>query len=93
MIANMVDYQVKDNGLIEVHFVSPDPSPYGQSDFYVVITTAESTQNQVQLKTTLTNRLNDKYGSAVMDPATGLAKGQGVAALNVFKGQSITVNT
>lgn len=91
MICRMVDYEVLDNGLIRVHFVSPDPTPYSQSDFYVEITTTESQQNQTQLRTTLTSRLQEKYGNAVFDPVTGTAKSQGIAALNTFKSQNITV--
>lgn len=92
MQVQMVDYEVLDNDLIQVRFVSPDPRPYGQSEFYVVITTVESAQNQTQLRTTLTNKLQAKYGNAILDPATGLVKGQGVTALNTFKGSApITV--
>lgn len=91
IVCNMVDYEVLDNGLIKVHFVSPAPAPYAQSDFYVVITTAESIQNQTQLKTTLQARLDAKYGSPLIDPENGTHLGQGVTALNTFKGQNITV--
>ena len=85
MICQLVDYEVLDQGQIRVHFVSPDPAPYSQSDFYVQISSTEATQNQTQLRTTLTTRLQEKYGNPVFDSATGQYKGQGVAALNTAK--------
>ena len=92
MIAVMHDYEVLDNGRVRVHFVSPDPAPYGHSDFYVELTTAETNVNQTQLRTTLTNRLQEKYGLAVT-LADGTVRGQGITSLNTFKGQQITVAT
>ncbi len=85
MIVSIADYEVLDNDLIRVRFSSPDPRPYSQSDFFVVITTTESTQNTTQLRTTLTTKLQAKYGNAVLDPASGLVKGQGVTSLNTLK--------
>lgn len=90
MIVNMTDYEVLDGGQIRVHFVSSDPAPYGQSDFYVQITSAEANVNQNTLRTTLTSRLQEKYGSAITLP-DGTVRSQGISSLNTFKNQNITV--
>lgn len=89
-ILRHVDYEVLDGGQIRVRFVSDNPAPYGHSDFYCQITPAEANVNQTQLRTTLTNRLQEKYGGAVT-LEDGTIRGQGVASLNTFKGQTITV--
>lgn len=92
MITRMTDYEVLDGGTVRVHFTSPDPAPYSQSDFYVQITSAEANQNQAQLRTLLTTRLQEKYGTTLL-LEDGTLRSQGITSLNTFKGQTITVNT
>lgn len=92
MILIMTDYEVTDSSRVRVHFVSHDPAPYGHSDFYLELATTETNVNQAQLRTLLTNRLQEKYGGAVtLDDGT--VKGQGIMSLNTFKNQTITVTT
>lgn len=90
MILVMRDYEVLDGGSIRVRFESPNPAPYSHSEFYVNLTAAEATANQQTLRTTLTNRLTEKYGNPIALP-DGTVRGQGVAALNTFKSSQITV--
>ena len=92
MIVQMFDYRVMNSGSVEVHFISADPAPYAHSDFFVTISAVEADVNQQQLRTVLTDRLQQKYGSAISLP-DGSVVGQGIASLNTFKGQTITVTT